>query len=77
MSVSSGSIYSRAALCLRYANQSLFLENSLGLLLLKQWLPFQLSSPSLRDLLHRQVALGTERLHPAGSVLPLLEPQPG
>lgn len=45
MSVSSGSIYSRPALCLKYVNQGLFLENSLGLLLLKQWLPFQLLLP--------------------------------
>lgn len=46
MSVSSGPTSPRPALCLGYTNQCLFLENSFGLLLLKQWPHFELFSSS-------------------------------
>lgn len=79
MSVSSGSVYRRPALSLGYTNQSLFLENSVGLLLLKQWLSFVLFSPSIvRPALYASGSGETEAgPGPGGPVLPPMEPQPG
>lgn len=81
MSVSSGSVYRRPALCLGSTNQSLFLENSrkIGLLLLKQWLSFVLFSPSIVSPALYASSSGETEMGPSpgGPVLPPVEPQPG